>query len=149
MNAVVQCVSDASVQIDGSRVAGICRGLCVLLGVADTDTEEVAAWMARKIARARLFPDEAGRTNLDVSEVNGSILLVSQFTLQGDCSRGNRPSFVRAARPETARRLYELVATTLRKEHGLTVETGRFQEQMVVTLSNQGPFTVIIDSEDR
>ena len=146
---MVQCVSDASVEVDGACVGHISTGLCVLLGVAETDTDQDAEWMAKKIAGLRVFPDEEGRTNLDLSAVDGKVLLVSQFTLLGDCSKGNRPSFVKAARPDTARRLYALVAEQLRNAHDLDVETGRFQEHMVVSLKNQGPFTVILDSAAR
>lgn len=149
MKAVIQCVGKASVVVDGNEVGAIDSGMCVLLGVAQGDEEKDASWIARKIAKLRVFPDSEGRTNCDLNDVQGAVLLVSQFTLLGDCSKGNRPSFVHAAQPEQARTLYESVATQLREEHGLHVETGRFREQMTVQLSNQGPFTVLLDSTQR
>ena len=130
-------------------VGEIQRGFLVLLGVAEGDGPDDVSWMARKLARLRLFPDPEGRMNLDLPAINGSILLVSQFTLLGDCRRGNRPSFIEAAAPETARTLYEEVAEKLRSDHGLPVETGQFQASMAVELLNDGPVTVLIDSSDQ
>ena len=149
MNAVIQCVTDASVDVQEERVAQIECGFCVLLGVARSDTDEDATWMARKIARLRVFPDQEGRTNFGLSEIGGAVLLVSQFTLLGDCAKGNRPSFIDAAPPQEARRLYQSVAGQLADTHGIRVETGRFQEHMIVRLSNNGPFTVLLDSTKR
>jgi D-tyrosyl-tRNA(Tyr) deacylase len=149
MKAVIQCVTDASVEISGEVVGEIERGLCVLLGVAEGDDEDDASWMARKLAKLRVFPDSEGRTNCDLQDVDGAVLLVSQFTLLGDCAKGNRPSFIKAADPENANALYESVAKRLKMDHSVAVETGRFGEQMTVRLSNQGPFTVLLDSSER
>lgn len=149
MKAVVQRVAHASVKVDDSVVGEIQRGYLVLLGVADGDGPHDVSWMARKLARLRLFPDAEGRMNLDLAAIDGAVLLVSQFTLLGDCRKGNRPSFVAAAAPETARRLYEQVAEALRSEHGIPVETGQFQASMAVELLNDGPVTVLIDSSEQ
>lgn len=146
MRAVVQRVSRAAVEIGGQPVARIGRGLLVLLAVGEGDGQEAADYMARKIAGLRVFEDPQGRMNLSVADAGGAVLLVSQFTLYGDCRRGRRPSFTRAAGPEEAQRLYELVAGKLR-ETGLDVGTGRFQEMMQVELVNDGPVTVLLDSE--
>jgi D-tyrosyl-tRNA(Tyr) deacylase len=143
---VVQRVSRAAVEIGGQPVARIGRGLLVLLAVGEGDGQEAADYMARKIAGLRVFEDPQGRMNLSVADAGGAVLLVSQFTLYGDCRRGRRPSFTRAAGPKEAQRLYELVAGKLR-EAGLDVGTGRFQEMMQVELVNDGPVTVLLDSE--
>lgn len=145
MIAVVQRVESASVDVAGIGVTGsIDTGLCVLLAVETGDTPEQARWTAGKIARLRIFSDDDGRFNHSISDVSGAVLLVSQFTLAGDCSRGNRPSFVGAAPPSEARELYELVGRLLEEEHGLPVQTGRFQESMTVSLANHGPATIIL-----
>lgn len=146
MRAVVQRVSRAGVEVGGQQIACIGRGLLVLLAVGEGDGQEDADYMARKIAGLRVFEDPQGRMNLSVADAGGAVLLVSQFTLYGDCRRGRRPSFTRAAGPEEAQRLYELVAGKLR-EAGLVVGTGRFQEMMQVELVNDGPVTVLLDSE--
>lgn len=150
MLAVVQRVAEASVAVapsdaarDGYR-ARIGPGLCVLLGVETGDTDADADWIAAKIARLRIFRDEEGKMNRSVQETAGAILLVSQFTLAGDCERGNRPSFVRAADPATGERLYALVGERLRAAHGLPVETGVFGAMMHVSLVNDGPVTLIL-----
>jgi D-tyrosyl-tRNA(Tyr) deacylase len=146
VRAVVQRVSRAAVAVGGEQVAGIGRGLLVLLGVGEGDTEADADYMARKIAGLRIFEDEKGLMNLPVQEAGGAVLLVSQFTLYGDCRKGKRPSFSHAAVPERAERLYELAAARLR-DAGLQVGTGRFQEMMQVELVNDGPVTILLDSE--
>ncbi|MEZ5400797.1 MAG: D-aminoacyl-tRNA deacylase [Bryobacteraceae bacterium] len=146
MRAVVQRVSNASVAVDG-RVSGeIGTGLLVLVGVAANDSEADAAYLADKIAALRIFADDAGKMNLSVSDVGGSILAVSQFTLYGDVRRGRRPAFDRSASPEDARRLYEYFVTALRRS-GVLVETGIFQAHMKVSLLNDGPVTILLDSE--
>ncbi|MCA9008059.1 MAG: D-tyrosyl-tRNA(Tyr) deacylase [Planctomycetaceae bacterium] len=145
MRAVVQRVSQASVTVDGSIVGQIRHGFLVLLGVADGDQQEDAIWMAGKIAGLRVFEDAKGRMNLDVRQVDGSVLVVSQFTLLGDCRKGKRPSFVLAARPEQANLLYESTVAELRGL-GLVVETGQFQAHMDVQLTNDGPVTLLLDS---
>jgi D-tyrosyl-tRNA(Tyr) deacylase len=145
MRAVVQRVSRAQVTV-GSEVAGkIERGLLVLLGVAGTDTEADADYLAEKIAGLRVFEDDAGKMNRAVSEVGGAALVVSQFTLYGDVRRGKRPSFDAAAAPEQARKLYEYFVERIRAA-GLRCETGRFQEMMQVELVNDGPVTILLDS---
>jgi D-tyrosyl-tRNA(Tyr) deacylase len=146
VRAVVQRVSRARVEIDGRQVAGIGAGLLVLLAVGQQDGEEDVEYMARKLAGLRIFEDAEGKMNLSVAEVDGAVLLVSQFTLYGDCRRGRRPSFTRAAAPEVAVPLYRRVAEKLRQT-GLEVATGRFQEMMQVELVNDGPVTVLLDSE--
>ena len=146
MRAVVQRVKRACVTVSGATVGEIGQGLLVLLGVGQSDTEAAADYLADKIAGLRIFDDEAGRMNRGVGEVDGAVLVVSQFTLFGDVRRGKRPSFDAAAPPEVARRLYEYFVNRLRAA-GLRCETGRFQEMMEVDLVNDGPVTILIDSE--
>lgn len=145
MRAVVQRVSEASVTVDAVVVGQIQRGFLVLLGIAGDDTQEDVVWLAGKIAGLRVFEDADGKMNLGLSDVGGSVLLVSQFTLYGDCRKGRRPSFVEAARPETAVPLYQSMVAELR---GLSVhvQTGTFQAQMQVRLLNDGPVTLLLDS---
>jgi D-aminoacyl-tRNA deacylase len=146
MRTVVQRVSRARVTI-GSEVTGeIGPGLMVLLGVGQTDSEQAADYLAEKIIGLRVFEDAEGRMNRSVQEVGGAALVVSQFTLYGDVRRGKRPSFDAAARPEQARKLYEYFVEKLRAA-GLHCETGRFQEMMQVELVNDGPVTILLDSE--
>jgi D-tyrosyl-tRNA(Tyr) deacylase len=135
--------------VDGECVGKIERGLCIFIGIAHGDDEECAAWMARKLAALRVFPDEAGRASLDLNAVDGSILLISQFTLLADFASGNRPSFIDAAQPGLAEDLYGNVVYSLRMDHKIRVETGSFGADMNVSIENNGPFTVIIDSDDR
>lgn len=147
MIAVVQRVSRASVTVEATgHHAVIDTGLLVLLGVEDGDADDAAGWMAGKIARLRIFADDAGKMNRSVQDVGGGVLLISQFTLAGDCRKGNRPSFVHAAVPDEGERLYELVATHLRDEHGLPVGQGQFGAHMDVALCNDGPVTLILRS---
>jgi D-tyrosyl-tRNA(Tyr) deacylase len=146
VRAVVQRVSSASVEVDGKTVASIGRGLLVLLGVAEGDGERQAEWLADKIAGLRIFEDEAGKMNLSVQDVGGSALVVSQFTLLGDCRKGRRPSFSDAAPPEEAYRLYQKFVERARAG-GLRVETGVFQAHMGVHLVNDGPVTLVLDTE--
>lgn len=149
MRAVVQRVARASVAIDGQTVAQIEQGLLVLLGVTDGDTSEDVAWLAGKIARLRIFADEAQAMNRSLTEVGGQALVVSQFTLYASTRRGNRPSFIAAARPETAVPLYEAFVAALRQETGREVPTGVFGADMQVSLVNDGPVTILIDSRIR
>jgi len=142
---VIQRVAEASVTVDSVVVGQIQRGFLVLLGVADDDTQEEVIWIAGKIAGLRVFEDAEGKMNLALADVRGSVLLVSQFTLYGDCRKGRRPSFVEAARPEKANTLYQSVKVEL-IGHGLNVETGTFQAHMDVRLLNDGPVTLILDS---
>lgn len=146
MRAVVQRTGWSEVTVDGECVGRAGPGLTVLLGVGREDTDEDAAYMAEKIANLRVFEDEAGKMNRSVLDVSGQILAISQFTLFGDCRKGRRPSFDPAATAETARRYYEQFVSLLRGK-GIAVECGRFQAEMKVTLENQGPVTLLIDSK--
>jgi|SRR5215471_3122149 len=145
MRAVVQRVSRANVRVNDWVAGEIGRGLLVLLGVGEQDTESDVAYLAEKIAGLRVFEDAEGKMNLSVVDVAGSVLAVSQFTLYGDVRRGKRPSFDAAARPESARPLYQLFVDRIRAA-GLRCETGRFQEMMQVELVNEGPVTILLDS---
>ena len=145
MRCVVQRVSSASVEIGGKIVGQIGRGLMVLVGVAAGDEEKDVKYMADKLPNLRIFEDEQGKMNLSVLDVAGSVLAVSQFTLLGDARGGRRPSFIEAARPEVANPLYEQLVRLLR-ESGLPVETGVFQAEMAVSLVNDGPVTLLLDS---
>ncbi len=145
MRAVIQRVSQASVTVGGQAVGTIARGLMVFLGVARGDTAVDAAYLADKTAGLRIFEDGAGKMNLSVEEVGGSILVVSQFTLLGDCRKGRRPGFTEAAAPQPADALYEAYVDVLRNR-GLKVATGVFQAEMQVALINDGPVTLLLDS---
>jgi len=146
MRAVVQRVSEAWVEVEGQRVAQIGRGLLVLLGVGQGDTEEDARYLASKIANLRVFEDEEGKLNRSVLEIGGSVLVVSNFTLYGDCRKGRRPSFTDAAPPEIADQLYRRFCEFLAAE-GVPVQTGVFQAHMHVGLINDGPVTLLLDSK--
>ena len=148
MRALVQRVKEASVEVAGD-VTGRCgAGLLVLLAVAPDDTETEAAWLAHKIAHLRIFPDEQNYMNRSLVDISGSALVVSQFTLYGDCRKGRRPSFVDAAPPDHAEAVFQRTVEIFR-ETGLTVETGRFQAYMMVSIRNDGPFTIMLDTDDR
>lgn len=149
MRAVVQRVSEASVSIEGRRYSSIGRGLLVLLGVQQEDTTDDLEWLAGKIARLRIFPDADGVMNLSVTETAGDVLVVSQFTLLASTRKGNRPSYSRAAPPETARPLYEEFVAVLARLLGKPVATGQFGAMMQVHLVNDGPVTILIDSRLR
>ena len=144
MKAVIQRVTTASVSIDGEVVGEIGRGLLVLLGIAPADTLAEVEWMRSKLVGLRIFEDDGGKMNLDVTEVGGSMLIVSQFTLFGDCSKGRRPSFIAAATPDIAVPLYEAFVGAVRAS-GVTVATGRFGANMQVSLVNDGPVTLIVE----
>ncbi len=146
MRVVAQRVSEARVKVDGQIAGSIGAGLLLLLGIAKTDTRADAEYLADKAISLRVFPDDAGKMNRSVAEAGGSLLVVSQFTLYGDCRRGRRPSFDLAAGPVEARALYEYFVEACRKRH-IRVETGVFQAAMTVELVNNGPVTLIIDSE--
>lgn len=146
MRCVVQKVSRASVTVGGEVVGRIDRGFMVLVGAEDGDQEADALYCADKIAGLRIFEDEDDKLNLSVSDVGGGVLLVSQFTLLGDARHGRRPSFIRAARPEEAEPLFERVRSRL-QERGVPVETGRFRTHMEVSLVNDGPTTILLDSK--
>ncbi|HZO53225.1 MAG TPA: D-aminoacyl-tRNA deacylase [Bryobacteraceae bacterium] len=146
MRAVVQRVSEARVKVDGQTVGSIGSGLLVLVGVSEADTKAQAECLARKIAGLRIFSNDRGKMDLNVEQVGGGVLVISQFTLWGDVRKGNRPSFDRAAGAELARDLYEYFVEQVRQA-GLTVETGVFQATMEVGLVNQGPVTILLDTE--
>lgn len=149
MRALVQRVTSASVRIDGIVHGEIGRGMLVLLGIATTDTLEDIAWLAPKIGRLRIFADDQGAMNCTLTETGGGLLLVSQFTLLASTKKGNRPSFLRAARPDQAIPLYEAFRDTLARELGQPIPCGRFGADMQVALINDGPVTVWIDSTQR
>lgn len=149
MRAVLQRVSSASVTIDGQVVSSIGTGLMVLLGIEDGDGEEDIAWLAPKIAKMRIFPDEAGLMNLALTDCGGEAIVVSQFTLHASTKKGNRPSFIRAARPEISEPLYERFCEVLGAELGKPVGKGRFAADMKVALVNDGPVTIVVDSRSR
>ena len=146
MRCVIQKVTSASVRVGDETVGAIGAGFMILIGVADTDTEADVRYMAEKVPNLRIFEDEAGKLNRSLMDVNGSILAVSQFTLYGDTRTGRRPSFIQAARPEQAERLYTLLVEAWRAR-GIVVETGRFRTEMKVGLVNDGPCTILMDSE--
>lgn len=145
MRACLQRVTEASVRVDGQTIGQIGRGLVVLLGVAQEDGQRDAHDLAQKIVGLRVFEDDAGKMNLALAEVGGALLVVSQFTLLGDCHKGRRPSFVAAAPPELAERLYESFVAAARSL-GATVATGRFRAAMQVSLVNDGPVTLLLDT---
>lgn len=145
MRALLQRVSEAAVSVGGEEVARIGPGLLVLLGVAQGDSAEDARYLAGKVAGLRIFEDEAGKMNRSVLEVGGEVLVVSQFTLLADCRKGRRPSFTAAAGPEEAEALYEVFVDELR-ERSVPVATGVFQAHMHVTLTNDGPVTILLES---
>ncbi len=146
MRAVVQRVKESSVTVDGACIGKIGRGLMVLLGVAEKDTRREADFLVDKIINLRIFEDEDGKMNLSLKNTGGALLVVSQFTLLGDCRKGRRPSFVQAAGPEKAEELYEYFVEKA-KDNGLIVETGRFRAMMDVALINDGPVTLILESK--
>lgn len=148
MRAVIQRVSQASVTIHEEAVGSIEHGLLVLLAVHVDDTEQDAVWLAKKIAGLRIFEDDNGKLNRSVRDVGGSVLAVSQFTLYGDCRKGNRPSFSKSAGAEQGKQLYEYFVAQLR-ENDIPVQTGRFGADMDVALVNDGPVTLVIDSYER
>lgn len=146
MRAVVQRVSRAQVEIDGSTVGSIEKGLVILLGVGHEDTEDQAERLWSKISRLRIFEDENSKTNLSLADVHGDVLVVSQFTLFANCKKGNRPSFTQAGAPDEANRLYEWFVERARRDVP-RVETGRFGAYMDVSLTNDGPFTLWLDTD--
>ena len=148
MRIVVQRCSRAEVRIAGTVVGRIGQGFMLLVGITATDTIADADLLAKKIAQLRVFEDPDGKMNLALADVGGAILSISQFTLYADCRKGNRPSFIRAARPEQASPLYDYFNQTLRTTYGLTVETGRFGADMQVDFVNDGPVTIFLDTAE-
>lgn len=146
MRFVIQVVKEASVKADRETIGQIGKGYVVLIGISDSDTEAVADKMIRKMTGLRIFADENGKTNLSLADVKGSLLLVSQFTLYANCKKGNRPSFIEAGAPDKAEALYEYIIRECRKTVP-DVQTGRFGAEMEVGLVNDGPFTILLDSE--
>ena len=148
MRVILQRCSRAEVRIDGQSVGQIGRGFMILVGVTDGDTTADADILAKKTAQMRVFEDAEGKMNLALKDVGGAILSISQFTLYADCKKGNRPSFIHAARQETAEPLYNYYNDVLRIQYGLQVETGRFGADMKVDFVNDGPVTIILDSSE-
>jgi len=146
MRFVIQVANGAKVDIDNETHGQIGRGFCVFIGVTHTDTKETCDKMVKKMLGLRIFADSEGKTNLSLADVGGSLLLISQFTLYADCKRGNRPSFTDAAKPDLANELYEYIIAKCREEVP-DVQTGVFGADMKVSLTNDGPFTIVLDSE--
>lgn len=149
MIAVIQRVSEASVKIEEKIKGSIQTGFLILLGITHDDTLEDVEWLSKKIIGMRIFSDEEGKMNLNIKSVNGNILLISQFTLHASTKKGNRPSFIEAARPEIAIPLYEQMIKQLSKELGKEIQTGEFGADMKVSLINDGPVTIVIDSKNK
>lgn len=147
MRAVIQRVLRAGVTVDAEVVGRIKKGFMILLGVSDEDTRETAKKLADKICKLRIFEDENGKTNLSLADVGGELLVISQFTLYADCRKGNRPSFIKAGAPDEANRLYEYFMDCCR-EHVAVVERGQFGANMKVELVNDGPFTLMLDTQE-
>lgn len=147
MRFVIQRVKHASVKIDEEITGKIGQGFLVLIGIADTDTEEVADRMIKKMTGLRIFEDSNGKTNLSLADVDGALLLVSQFTLYADCKKGNRPSFIKAGGPDMANTMYEYIVSKCKNIVGM-VQTGSFGADMKVELLNDGPFTILLDSDE-
>lgn len=149
MRIIIQRVSEASVSIEGILKSAIGKGMLVLLGIGEDDSDEDIEWLCGKISRLRIFDDSSDVMNLSVKEINGEILVVSQFTLHASTHKGNRPSYIRAARPEAALPLYKIFISSLEKEIGKQVFTGEFGAMMNVMLVNDGPVTILMDSKNR
>ena len=145
MRAVIQRVLSASCEVEGSTTGKIDTGLLILLGAAADDTERECEKLADKISKLRIFADENGKTNLSVADVDGGLLVISQFTLLADCHKGNRPSFVKAGPPDKANELYERIMQLLEESSGRKVERGIFGADMKISLVNDGPFTIVLD----
>lgn len=147
MRFVIQRVTNADVKVDGEVIGAIGKGFMVLIGIEDADTRAIADKMIKKLIGLRIFEDAEGKTNLSLSDVGGELLLISQFTLYADCRKGNRPSFVKAGKPDFANEMYEYIISECRKSVP-KVETGSFGAEMKVSLLNDGPFTIIFDSKE-
>jgi D-tyrosyl-tRNA(Tyr) deacylase len=149
MRIVVQLVKQASVAVDNKVISEIKKGYLILLGIETEDTQEDINWLAGKIARLRIFSDEDGAMNKSILDVNGDVIIVSQFTLQAKTKKGNRPSYIKAARPEIASELYDKFILQLENEIGKKIQTGKFGATMDVSLINEGPVTIFMDSKNK
>jgi len=149
MKAVIQRVSQASVNIDGVKVADIQKGLLVLIGFEDSDTQEDILWLTTKMANLRIFADENQVMNVSLKDIDGDLIIVSQFTLHASTKKGNRPSYIKAAKPEIAVPLYEALIAQMENELGKKVQTGQFGADMKVALVNDGPVTIIMDTKNK
>ena len=149
MKAVIQRVSNASVTIEEKKVASIKKGLLILLGIVNEDSQEDIIWLSKKIANLRIFPDENGVMNKSLNEISGEIIVVSQFTLHASTKKGNRPSYIKAAKPEVAIPLYKSFINKLEKDTNSIIQTGEFGAMMDVALVNDGPVTIIIDTKNK
>lgn len=147
MRFVIQRVTSASCTVDGMVTGSIEKGFMVLIGVSDSDTKEIADKMTKKLLGLRIFEDAEGKTNLSLADVNGSLLLISQFTLYADCKKGNRPSFIHAGKPDMANEMYEYIISECKKSVPI-VEKGIFGADMKIQLLNDGPFTIVLDSAE-
>ncbi|MBQ8625211.1 MAG: D-tyrosyl-tRNA(Tyr) deacylase [Agathobacter sp.] len=147
MKFVIQRVNEASCKVDGNIIGEIQKGFCVFIGVSNEDNTEIADKMVKKLVGLRIFEDENGKTNLALADVGGSLLLISQFTLYADCKKGYRPSFINAGAPDMANQLYEYIIEKC-KESIPTVQTGSFGADMKISLINDGPFTIVLDSKE-
>lgn len=148
MKFVIQRVTSADVKVDGNVLGAIEKGFMVLIGISNEDTRDIADKMIDKMLKLRIFEDAEGKTNLSLSDVGGAVLLISQFTLYADCKKGNRPSFIYAGKPDMANELYEYIISKCKTYDGLKVERGQFGADMKVSLVNDGPFTIILDSKE-
>jgi D-tyrosyl-tRNA(Tyr) deacylase len=147
MKFVIQRVREARVDVDNEMIGSIGHGLLVFVGISDSDDKRIADKMVDKMTKLRIFDDEEGKTNLSISDVGGEFLIISQFTLYADCKKGNRPSFINAGKPQKANELYEYIISEVAKR-GLKTEHGRFGADMKVSLLNDGPFTILLDSAE-
>ncbi len=148
MRFLIQVVKNASVDVDNKTIGSIDRGFLVFVGVCDADTREIADKMIKKCVNLRIFEDENGKTNLSINDIGGSMLVISQFTLYADCRKGNRPSFIKAGDPGHANELYEYILSELSNTYHINTQSGSFGADMQVSLVNDGPFTVMLDSAD-
>ena len=149
MKIVIQRVLEASVKIENTTVASIKTGLLILLGIVEDDTQDDIDWLCKKVVNLRIFPDENGVMNTALKDANGDVIIVSQFTLHASTKKGNRPSYIKAAKPDVAIPLYQNFIETLQTELGKSIQTGEFGADMKVSLVNDGPVTIIIDSKNR
>ncbi len=149
MRVVIQLVKEASVSVEGKIISAIKKGYLILLGIETEDNQEDINWLCSKISKLRIFQDENGAMNLSIKDVDGDVIVVSQFTLQAKTKKGNRPSFIKAARPEIAIHLYQAFVLQLEKEMDKKIQTGKFGAMMDIALINDGPVTILIDSKQR